>query len=117
MRDFNEACLRSRVHRVGFRGPVAGGPELLPALPYALRDDVAAFRGVGHQLVVSMYSISVAASWPIWRRRSGATKVALPTIEESCFADLRARGIDAFQWDLALEEAADRPPVRRDLLF
>ncbi len=36
-------------------------------------------------------------------------------IEESCFADLRARGIDAFQWNLALEE----PPTDRrfDAIF
>ena len=35
--------------------------------------------------------------------------------EESCFADLRARGIDTFQWDLALEE----PPTDRrfDAIF
>ena len=47
VRDFNEAAFDRAFRRVGFRRPVAGGPELLPALPDALRDDAAAFRGDG----------------------------------------------------------------------
>ena len=112
--QFQRGQLRPSLRGVGVRHSLAGGAAVLPALPHEVLGDAAPVRAAGPG---APRRRARHRRWPdglpcrvLWNDRG-----CLADIDDSCFAGLRAHGIDAFQWNLALE---DPPEGRRfDAIF